>query len=227
MPAAATALAPGFADPVHGAQRAFRAVMDAMARPGAIRTVRGLAGVPAPLSPVAAALALTLADYETPLFLDPPLAAGPEVARYLAFHTGARIAAAPAEAAFALIAEPAAVPDFADFALGTDTYPDRSTTLILQVGSLAAGGRDDEHSLSSPAERSEGARVASASLRLRLEGPGIRDTATLAVAGLPADIAERLAANRALFPRGVDLILAGPDGVAALPRTTRVSILEA
>jgi alpha-D-ribose 1-methylphosphonate 5-triphosphate synthase subunit PhnH len=64
-------------------------------------------------------------------------------------------------------------------------------------------------------------------IRFRLAGPGISGHAHLAVAGLPADIAGRLAANRALFPRGVDLILAGPTGVAALPRTTRVTPVEA
>ena len=64
-------------------------------------------------------------------------------------------------------------------------------------------------------------------IRLRLAGPGISGHAHLAVTGLPADIADRLAANHALFPRGVDLVLAGPTGVAALPRTTRVTLVEA
>jgi alpha-D-ribose 1-methylphosphonate 5-triphosphate synthase subunit PhnH len=36
---------------------------------------------------------------------------------------------------------------------------------------------------------------------------------------LPPDFQARLAANRALFPRGVDLILVSPDAVAALPRS--------
>ncbi|MDP3547006.1 MAG: phosphonate C-P lyase system protein PhnH, partial [Phreatobacter sp.] len=122
---------------------------------------------------------------------------------YLTFHTGARIVAAPAQAAFALIADPGALPDLADFALGTDVYPDRSTTLILQVASLTDGPR------------------------FRLEGPGIKGHTTLSVTGQPTDIVTRLAANHALFPRGVDLVLAGPEGVAALPRTTRVTVTEA
>ena len=33
--------------------------------------------------------------------------------------------------------------------------------------------------------------------------------------------------NRARFPRGVDLILAAPDGIACLPRTTRITQMEA
>ena len=192
------AVATAFADPVHESQAAFRAVMNALARPGSIQPIAGLADAPTPLSPVAATIALALADYETPVFVDAPLAANTDIATYLAFHTGARLTVTPSQASFALIAMPEAVADFTDFALGTDTYPDRSTTLVLQVASLTSGRA------------------------FILEGPGIKGTTHLAVAGLPADIVGRLAANRALFPRGVDLILAGPDGVAALPRTTRV-----
>jgi alpha-D-ribose 1-methylphosphonate 5-triphosphate synthase subunit PhnH len=40
---------------------------------------------------------------------------------------------------------------------------------------------------------------------------------------VPADIVARLAANRALFPRGIDLLLATDDAAAALPRSIRVS----
>lgn len=198
------ALAAAFADPVHESQAAFRAVMDAMARPGSVHRLEGLAGAPAPLSPVAAAVAMTLADFETPVFIDAILAGNPEVARWLTFHSGAPIVRDPAQAAFALIADAGSAPSLDAFAIGTDTYPDRSTTLIVQVGALDGGGR-------SSTVRS-----------LHLEGPGIRGGATLGVSGLPADIVGRLAANRALFPRGVDLILAGPDAVAALPRSTRV-----
>jgi alpha-D-ribose 1-methylphosphonate 5-triphosphate synthase subunit PhnH len=40
---------------------------------------------------------------------------------------------------------------------------------------------------------------------------------------LPLDLGERLLANRALFPRGVDLILVAPGAVVALPRSVRVA----
>jgi alpha-D-ribose 1-methylphosphonate 5-triphosphate synthase subunit PhnH len=244
------AVALAFADPVQEAQRAFRAVMNALARPGTIQPVAGLADAPAPLSAVAAAVALTLADYETPLFLDTPLAANPDVARYLAFHSGARVVAAPSQASFAVIADPASMADFADFALGTDIYPDRSTTLILQVKHLSAGAvatPPPSGGRSAAQQPGEGATPSSARFLplsrppadlsppgrgdaaargntpcLTLSGPGIKGDATLSASGLPADIAARLAANHALFPRGVDLILAGPDAVAALPRTTRI-----
>src|SRR5262249_51433004 len=132
-------VAAGFDAPVLGAQTAFRAVMDAMARPGTIRPLAGLAGAPAPLSPTAAALALTLLDYETPFWLDAPLAPAPQAARWIASPTAAALATDPAEAAFAFIADPVAVPPFDSFALGTPEFPDRSATLVLQVASLDAG----------------------------------------------------------------------------------------
>jgi len=193
------AVAAGFDAPVLGAQTAFRALMDAMARPGTIRPLAGIVGAPAPLTPAAAALALTLLDYETPFWLDAALTAAPQVARWIAFHTGAALTADPADAGFAFIADPIAAPPFDDFAPGTPEYPDRSTTLILQVASLGAG------------------------TSLSLRGPGIDGARRFAAAPLPSDFVARLAANRALFPRGVDLALAAEHAVAALPRSVNVT----
>src|SRR5262249_51019383 len=105
----------------------------------------------------------------------------------------------PAHAAFAFIADPAAATPFDEFAQGTPEYPDRSTTIVLQVGTFSGGAP------------------------LVLTGPGIKGSTRLSAAPLPADFAARLVANRALFPRGVDLILAGPEAVAALPRSVRVT----
>ncbi|HSI40967.1 MAG TPA: phosphonate C-P lyase system protein PhnH [Xanthobacteraceae bacterium] len=190
--------AAGFTDPVFDAQAAFRAAMWAMARPGEVRVLSALPLPPAPLSATAAALALALADYETPLWLDPALAGAPDVAAYLRFHTGAPIAAAPATARFALIADPAAMPPLASFAQGEPDYPDRSVTLILQVRGFAPAG-------------------------LNLEGPGVEGRRRFGAAPLPAGLTGWLRANRALYPRGVDLFLAGPGGIAALPRSTVVT----
>lgn len=197
MRARATAIAPGFADPVLEAQATFRAVLDALAEPGSERAVAGIPDAPAPLSPVAAALAATLADWETPVWRDAPLSTR-EIDAWLAFHTGAPATSEPARAAFALIGDPSRLAPFEAFALGTDVDPSTSTTLILQVAGFGAG------------------------TRYRLTGPGIETTREIAVLGAPADLAARCAADRVLFPRGVDLVLAGPTSVIGLPRTTRL-----
>jgi len=42
------------------------------------------------------------------------------------------------------------------------------------------------------------------------------------VAGLPPGFLAEWEANRALFPRGVDVILCAGDHLAALPRTVRI-----
>ena len=197
-------LQPGFHDPVHAAQAVFRAAMEALSRPGLVRALSAELAPPHPLTPELAALALALTDADTPVWLDGPLARAADVAAYLRFHTGAPVTADPAEAAFALIADPATCPDFSAFAAGTPDYPDRSATLILALDRLAEGGR-----------HAEGDGLAFA-------GPGIRGRVYLDVAPLPRDWPVRLAGNHALFPRGLDLLLTAPGRIAGLPRSARL-----
>jgi len=191
-------VAAAFSDPVLSAQATFRAVLDATARPGTTVTLSEELAAPAPLCAGAAAIALALCDHDTPVWLDAPLAAAPAVGEWLRFHTAARFAADPAAAAFAFVGEALALPPFEAFNLGTLEYPDRSTTLVITVTSLAKGAR------------------------LVLSGPGIAGEGIVHVGGLPADIRARLAENRRLFPRGVDLLLVCGSDIMALPRTTRV-----
>ena len=195
----ALAITAGFADPVIEAQAHFHALMNALARPGSIQSFPAALDAPAPLTPELAAVALTLADHEATLWLDETLAASRPVVDYLRFHTGARLVADPGEAAFALVVDVAGMPSLASFAQGTDEYPDRSTTIIAAVETIA----------------SEGA--------LELTGPGIEDRTRFDLSPRPAGLAAQLAANRAQFPRGVDLVFVGAREVAALPRTTIVS----
>lgn len=187
-------LAAGFAEPVLDAQRCFRAVLEAMARPGRVQHLPGLPVPPAPLGPAAAAVLLTLADAETPVWLD----AGEAAASWLRFHAGAPITAAPAEAAFLLAS--GTPPALADLAQGSDEEPHRSATLIVQVATLEEGAG------------------------WRLTGPGIEQAHRLRVTGLPAGFAAEWQANHARFPRGVDLILCAGASLAALPRTTHLEI---
>jgi len=191
-------LAPAFAEPVLEAQSIFRSVMNAMSRPGIVLDLRTDLSPPVPLSAGAAAVALTLLDYETPVWLDRSLAEADDVSRWLRFHTGASITNDPQQATFALIADTVSAPDFGRFALGTPEYPDRSTTLILQVESLSDG-----HSMV-------------------LRGPGVNGVQMLSVAPLPDDVIGRMAQNRALYPRGIDVLLVTDHALAAIPRSTRI-----
>jgi alpha-D-ribose 1-methylphosphonate 5-triphosphate synthase subunit PhnH len=203
MPLTSRSIEGGFADPVLAAQGVFRAVMDAMARPGTVHGLAAPARPPAPLSATAGAVALSLCDADTPVWLDPRLAASPDVVAWIGFHCGAPIARSPAEAHFALVSHPAELIALENFAQGSQEYPDRSATLVFQLESLESGRR------------------------LLLAGPGIDGEASLSPHPLPRHFVEQWKQNRARFPRGADLILAGPDAVACLPRTTRVVDMEA
>ena len=145
-------------------------------------------------------MALTLLDYETPFWLDQALAEASEVAAWIRFHTGAPQIADPARAAFAFVSAPAAMPPFDAFSAGSIEYPDRSTTLVLQVASFGQGEALD---LCGPGHCRNAARFPRSRCR-RISGRG------------SSPIAE-------MFPRGLDLILVSPDAVAALPRSLRVA----
>jgi alpha-D-ribose 1-methylphosphonate 5-triphosphate synthase subunit PhnH len=192
-------LAPAFDDPALASQAVFRTVMEAIARPGLARPFKSKLAAPPPLRATTAAVALTLLDYETPFWLDHGLAAAGEVAAWLKFHTGAPQTASSAQAAFAFVSDPAAMLAFNAFSLGSPEYPDRSTTLVVQVASFDHGEE------------------------LALCGPGIAGTRRFSAQPLPEDIRARLIANRDMFPRGVDLILVSETAVAALPRSVRVA----
>ncbi|MDR3474687.1 MAG: phosphonate C-P lyase system protein PhnH [Devosia sp.] len=188
----------GFADLVFDGQRVFRATMDALANPGTIRALGATAEPPAPLTPELAALALTLCDHDSPVWLDAGLAAAPVVANWLRFHTGAPIVADPAEAMFALVVDVGAMPRLESFAMGTDEYPDRSTTIIAAVDGLKGGAP------------------------FALQGPGIEHTISFAPHLQSADFYAQWTDNRAKFPRGVDLLFVAAGAVVGLPRTTRI-----
>jgi alpha-D-ribose 1-methylphosphonate 5-triphosphate synthase subunit PhnH len=178
-------------------QSAFRALMDATARPGTIKMLEGK-DAPAPLMPATAALLASLADFETPVWLDPAFRVAPDVVAWVRFTTGAPLAPYAHDAHFALVADTRTLPDFSEFAQGTEEYPDRSTTVIAQIERFAGTA-------------------------FTLSGPGLKGPRAFAAEPLPPDFVARCAANRALFPRGIDLVLVAGDQVAALPRSVRIS----
>jgi len=130
------ALTGGFADAPVQSARAFRAVLDALSRPGVIVMLAG-AAPPAPLSAAAGVLVLTLVDGTTPLHL----AGGhdtPALRDWITFHTGAPLVG-PAEAVFVIGIWEALQP-VSRFAIGRADYPDRAASLIVEMPRLEASG---------------------------------------------------------------------------------------
>ncbi|MFH5774109.1 phosphonate C-P lyase system protein PhnH [Paracoccus sp. NGMCC 1.201697] len=181
-------LSGGFAEPSRDSAHGFRAILNAMARPGTVLDLQAGHG-PAPISAAAATVLLVLCDRTTPLHLAVSHDT-PEMRDWIAFHCAAPLVAAE-EAQFAL-GDWSSLQPVVRFQIGTAEYPDRAATLIV-----------DHHDFQGP--------------QSNLRGPGIRDTAGLA---LPDPRA--FARNHACFPLGWDAILTSGNRVAALPRSTGV-----
>ncbi|WP_064681559.1 phosphonate C-P lyase system protein PhnH [Rhizobium bangladeshense] len=191
----------GFAEPVFHAQSVFKMLMHGMARPGTIQTVQPDVAPPAPLGIAAGAIALTLCDHDTPVWLSQGLTKS-AVPEWLSFHAGAPLTTEKAEARFAFTEAGATLCPFGLFASGTQEYPDRSTTLIIELSDLE-GGR-----------------------RLALIGPGIQTVTEIAPVGLPETFLRLWTENRALFPRGIDIVLTSAERFLCLPRTTKITATE-
>jgi alpha-D-ribose 1-methylphosphonate 5-triphosphate synthase subunit PhnH len=194
--------APGFAEPVRGAQQTFRGILDALARPTTAVALPAEVHAPGGLSRGAAALLLTLVDGSTPLWLDPQLAADADLTAWIAFHCGAPLVEDRDRAAFAVVAAAARLPELSTFALGSDEAPHTSTTVIVAT------------------TRQDGGPTFTA------YGPGFPEPAAWHAPALPTDFAAQWSRNGALFPRGVDLVFAGDDTLVGLPRTTRLTEVD-
>jgi alpha-D-ribose 1-methylphosphonate 5-triphosphate synthase subunit PhnH len=142
------ALLGGFSDASVQSAHAFRASLEALARPGTLHDLAG-ATPPEPMSVAAGVLVLTLCDGTTSVHL-----AGAhdcaDLRDWITFHTGAPLVAAE-QAVFAIGTWDALQP-VGRFAIGQPDYPDRSATLIVEMPELTAEGA-------------------------RLTGPGIKDEA--------------------------------------------------
>lgn len=192
------ALSAGFGNAVHEAQAAFRAVLEALSRPGqAVSIGQPIAGLA--LGPAMAHLLLTLTDDDTPVWWQQ---GGGETAGWLPFHTGAGVSASAAGAAFAVIVDVAAMPPLNAFSAGSVASPEQAATLLIEVPSMSDGPAVEWH------------------------GPGIRDRQAVRLAGLPDGFWSEWQANHASFPQGVDIVFTCAGQALGLPRTTRVRRLE-
>lgn len=179
-------------------QQAFRAVLDGFARPGTL----------VPAQPPGAVLMFLSAVLDESVSLADPLGlVGTDARRLLLAPT-----APEAQARFVLL-DGRRPPD-AGFqpTLGTLESPELSATLVLTVDALSDNASD-------------ALTTADTAVALQLQGPGVPGTRVLAVSGLHPDWLAQRAAWIGAYPLGVDIVLAAPDALVALPRTTRIAVL--
>lgn len=190
---------PGFTNPVFESQDTFRRILDAYAYVGRPQMLGAVAMAVGPLAPPTVSACLTLADFETSIWLDSRSDRG-EVRNYLGFHCGTPFADGADEAAFAIVADPTTMPRLAEFHPGTELEPQTSTTIVVQVPSFTGG----------PA--------------VRWRGPGIQHEASVAIEGLPSWFWEEWQFNQELYPVGVDVLFTSGNAIIALPRSISVEI---
>lgn len=188
-------LLPGFQTPSLDAQRAFRALLDAWARPGTIATIDGLDEAPQGFDLASASLALTLVDQDTPVWLSDSMA---PAADWLRFHCGCPIADDPFKAVFAFARADDAL-DLDRFNTGAALSPEEGATLVLQAEGLNGGAK------------------------MKLTGPGIRTEQPFQISGVPARLWSKRAEIAVDFPAGLDIILTSGARLISIPRTTRLS----
>ncbi|CFQ39458.1 phosphonate C-P lyase system protein PhnH [Yersinia bercovieri] len=186
-----------FDHPVDDAQHTFRRLLKALSEPGVLVALPPLSGWQ-PLNPATTSLLLTLADQETPLYLDAALSSA-EVQHNLRFHTGAPLTASSATSSFALFGEAVTAEQLASCPAGDELSPEDATTVVIQTGSLHHG------------------------IALRLRGPGIEHSRMVAPQ-LPAAVLNYLLNRPAAFPAGIDFLFTCGESLMAIPRTTHVEV---
>ncbi|WP_433293099.1 phosphonate C-P lyase system protein PhnH [Pseudonocardia sp. CA-142604] len=175
------------------AQRVFRAVLDALARPGTTTHLPAPAGVPAALVPL-----LALADLDTPVcVLDATSADSAQWLRAVMTATSAP-GAVLGEARLVAALRPITADELRAVRVGTPADPEEAALVALAVPALTGG----------PV--------------VRLEGPGVAPGAVIAPAGLPVGWLDVRAAVAYPAGADL-LLVDSDGACVGLPRSTRTN----
>lgn len=180
--------------PVFDIQEIFRVIMDGMAKPGKINRVPVTAlSAPGGLSPFVASVCLTLLDSEVSFHVKIQA-----WENYLHINTGS--VAKPAPEADFVIVEGEQTPEGIEFLRrGSLLFPDRGSTLIISVESIATYG---------------------GGLVVEMTGPGIPGLRRILVKGLNAGYLSAISSINEEYPLGVDTIMVDRTGsVVCVPRS--------
>lgn len=180
--------------------RAFRLILDAMAKPGTPMSFVETTDAPDPLWSGTDQVIKTLCDFQSPLWFS-GLLSKDDIVRHVKFHTGAPITRSSLEAAFAVMAASEVPLPLSSFNLGSHEYPDCSTTLLIQVSEF--NNTDVE-----------------------LSGPGLKAPIGFGVTELGKIFWTEMISNHQLYPLGVDVIFISRIAIACCPRSTHITLKE-
>jgi alpha-D-ribose 1-methylphosphonate 5-triphosphate synthase subunit PhnH len=175
-------------------QRAFRAMLNALARPGTIERIDPLPDVPSPFA-LAAALLEAVVDHEVTFAIAPGNAAVEEA---VLRRTGS-IVGEPATADYVVTTLSALPATLVAVKAGSPEFPDHSATVVTVVPGFDSGQS------------------------LLIEGPGIPGSTPIAIEGWTPAHTQAFREKNDLLPQGVDLVLVDAAGcLAAFTRYTRI-----
>lgn len=190
-------LKPAFDNPVDSAQQGFRIALKAISEPGLSHEL-GLVAELDSLAPATYALALTLLDSDTTVWLSPSMDT-PAVRANLAFHCACPITGQAQEADFALL-QASEAEYITLFNNGTDRDPELSCTALIQLCSLDGGQTTI------------------------WQGPGIETQREVALPVETVFWQNRQAVTK--FPCGIDMYFIAGERIMALPRSTQVNFQQ-
>jgi alpha-D-ribose 1-methylphosphonate 5-triphosphate synthase subunit PhnH len=194
-------------DEVFDSQAAFRALLDALSRPGSVCRLPdcSYAGAPRGFCTPALSILKTLCDHRVSFSVGAD-SRDSEWVRYLEANLATPFKGVE-EADYVLFDGTRFDEDFSRLKRGSAEFPETSATAVLCVSRLA-----------------EGAGEADAKpCRLVLTGPGVRERTSLTLTGLDHRYTEERGRANRFPPMGIDLFLVDPEGrVAGIPRSSAV-----
>lgn len=201
-------------------QRTFRALLDALARPGEPASIPDDAapGLPRPLVPV-----LALADVDvTVAILDDAVAADRwhDVVRTA---TGARRVPAPDAQMVVALRTPLAR-EVAGLRRGAAEVPELGARLIVACRAVIPAADPPPPSTPAVLRRSPSS-APPPTVDLELRGPGVPDVRRVRVVGIGADVLASVGASNGDYPAGVDTWLVADDGtIVGIPRSVAIVV---
>ena len=188
-----------FDDEIHNSQDCFREILKAMSEPGTkvkLNYIKGFGKAAA----ASTQILLTLSDNMTSIWFSEYFKKDTDLTNNISFYTNSKIVNNSKYSTFALIdgSEEQYFEGTLPFSVGSLEYPDKNTTVIVEVSSFSHGES------------------------YFLKGPGIQSTKPLTISGIPKSLIYYLInrKNEDIFPMGIDFIFVCDEEVIAIPRTT-------